>query len=148
MGYNSSVKGVKGTLLFFSLAMLAMTPSEGKNRTGGREIPVERERLLQHVKALTDISPPRNYLNTPSLDKAARYIEETFAKSGGRLEIQEFTVEGRAYRNVIASFGPEEAEWPLPTVWTSWHTPWRSPPSSAQSTWEARCTPRASPAKG
>jgi Zn-dependent M28 family amino/carboxypeptidase len=104
------VKGEKSTVSFFTLLMLAMTPSEGENRIGGTDIPVEGQRLLLHVKTLTEISPPRNYLNTGSLNEAARYVEERFAESGGRVSVQEFTVEDRAYRNIVASFGPQEGE--------------------------------------
>jgi len=73
-------------------------------------IPVEKERLQRDVKTLTEMVPPRNAKNVVSLDKSAEYIHEEFRKTGGRVEIQRFTQDGKEYKNVICSFGPEAGE--------------------------------------
>lgn len=73
-------------------------------------IPVDRERLRQDVQKLAAILPPRNAKNVTSLDKSAEYILEGFRKTGGRTEIQRFTQDGKEYKNVICSFGPEAGE--------------------------------------
>ncbi len=62
--------------------------------------------LKKHVKALTDIAPPRNYFYVESLDKAAAYIGDYFKSLGLQTEYQEFNVEGRVYKNVRAFYGP------------------------------------------
>jgi len=73
-------------------------------------MPVDRERLRQDVQTLTAMVPPRNANNVVSLDKSAGYILEEFRKTGGRVEIQRFTQDGKEYKNVICSFGPEAGE--------------------------------------
>src|SRR3990172_467075 len=73
-------------------------------------IPVEKERLQRDVKTLTEMVSPRNAKNVVSLDKSAEYIHEEFRKTGGRVEIQRFTQDGKEYKNVICSFGPEAGE--------------------------------------
>ena len=73
-------------------------------------IPVEKMRLQQDVKTLTDMVPPRNARNVASLDKSAEYILDEFRKTGGRVEIQRIIQEGKEYKNVICSFGPEAGE--------------------------------------
>ncbi len=73
-------------------------------------IPVDKKRLQQDVQTLTAMVPPRNAKNVVSLDKSAEYILEEFRKTGGRTEIQAFTQDGKEYKNVICSFGPEAGE--------------------------------------
>ncbi len=73
-------------------------------------IPVDRERLLHDVQTLTAIIPPRNAKNVASLDESAGYILTEFRKTGGRVEIQRFVQDGKEYKNVICSFGPEAGE--------------------------------------
>ena len=73
-------------------------------------IPVDKERLRQDVQTLASMAPPHNAKNVASLDKSAEYIFEEFRKTGGRTEIQRFTLDGKEYKNVICSFGPEAGE--------------------------------------
>ncbi len=64
------------------------------------------ERLRRHVELLTTEASPRDSDHPENLDKAADYIQARFAETGARVQDQAFEVRGRAYRNVIASFGP------------------------------------------
>jgi hypothetical protein len=73
-------------------------------------IPVDKERLRQDVQTLAAIVPPRNADNVASLDKSAEYILAEFRKTGGRAEIQRFTLDGKEYKNAVCSFGPEAGE--------------------------------------
>lgn len=73
-------------------------------------IPVGKERLRQDVQTLAAMVPPRNANNVGSLDESAEYILAEFRKTGGRTEIQRFTQDGKEYKNVICSFGPEAGE--------------------------------------
>ena len=45
-----------------------------------------------------------------NLDRCADYIGEHFRKAGGAVSEQRYEVDGKIYRNVIASFGPAEGE--------------------------------------
>ncbi len=68
-------------------------------------------RLHADVAFLTAIEPARQYLNLASLNKAADYIRAEFEKLGGAVVTEQpYQAEGQEYRNIIASFGPPEAE--------------------------------------
>jgi hypothetical protein len=71
---------------------------------------VDAERLLAHVRALSETFSPRDHSRPDNLERAAVYIEEALARAGGRVESQPYRVAGHTYRNVLARFGPEEGE--------------------------------------
>jgi hypothetical protein len=70
---------------------------------------VDKAALFAVVEALTRIYPPRNYRHTASLDKMADYIEARFSDYGYRPTAQKFAVGRRAYKNILASYGPADA---------------------------------------
>jgi hypothetical protein len=88
----------------------AATPEATFPQEVPMNIPVDKERLRQDVQTLAAMVPPRNAKNIASLDKSAEYILEEFRKTGGRAEIQRFGLDGKDYKNVICSFGPEAGE--------------------------------------
>jgi hypothetical protein len=61
------------------------------------------------LRAITGHTQMRNYLHPEVLDSVADYIHKTFQQQTVDVYDQPFTVEGRQYRNVIASFGPADA---------------------------------------
>lgn len=65
------------------------------------------DRLRRHVEFLTVQAAPRDSDHPESLDRAAAYIRDDFARTHARVRDQVFQVRGRSYRNVIATFGPE-----------------------------------------
>ena len=67
-------------------------------------------RLYTDVQFLTSLQPARTYENLSSLNQAADYIHAELAKLGCSVQEQVFQVEGHDYRNVVASFGPAQAE--------------------------------------
>ena len=71
---------------------------------------VDPARLQAHVQMLSVQFSPRDQSHTENLDRAAGYIREQLLEAGGKVTEQPFAVEGRTYRNVIASFGPETSE--------------------------------------
>ncbi len=70
----------------------------------------DKDRMYNDVEFLTTLQPARNYKNLVSLNAAADYIQAEFEKLDCKVSIQEYQAEGRMYKNVIASFGPEDAE--------------------------------------
>lgn len=62
--------------------------------------------LERDVRKLSVDFFPRHY-QSPSLEKTARYIEERLTAMGGRVSSQPFTADGKAFRNVVARYGPE-----------------------------------------
>lgn len=81
--------------------------------TSGAKIdppPVPAARLEGHVRALATDFTPRDYLHPENLDRAAAYIHHEFELAQGATVDATYPVNGRIYRNVIASFGPDTAE--------------------------------------
>ncbi len=96
---------------------------------------VSPDGLQNHVLKLAREYVPRNYMNMWNMDAAGIYIRNHFRKSGGRISEQTFHTEGageqagrvrnNTYRNVIASFGPEEG--PRIIVGAHYDAAYRSP---------------------
>ncbi|GAA4026988.1 M28 family peptidase [Hymenobacter glaciei] len=70
----------------------------------------DQTRLHADVAFLTNLQPARNCHNLGSLNKAADYIKDSFQKLNCAVMEQPFNADGRLYRNIIASFGPPDAE--------------------------------------
>lgn len=71
----------------------------------------QEKRLKQDVKILTSTDQPRNYKNHAALKEVTKYIKETFESCTTNVETQTFKInEGTEYENVIASFGPRNAD--------------------------------------
>ena len=62
-----------------------------------------------HFDKIIKTDKPRNFENTDVLDKVAAYIFSVFEKYGDSTVYQNYSAEGRIYKNVITSFGPENA---------------------------------------
>lgn len=59
-------------------------------------------RMKQHVVKLSEQIGDRNVFNYGNLGKAADYIVEQFMSSGYRVEFQEYTVENKKVKNILA----------------------------------------------
>lgn len=66
---------------------------------------VDAARLKAHVSTLCGTFHPRDSQHPETLVKCADYIARHFAKAGAVVDVQEFDVDGRQYRNVIGRFG-------------------------------------------
>lgn len=66
---------------------------------------VSAEKLMDHVGTISQTFYPRDWKHTANLSKCADYIAMHFRNAGAEVEFQEFGVESRHYRNVIARFG-------------------------------------------
>ena len=69
------------------------------------KITVDEQRLRSHVEMLSKIFYPRNYRELENLNKTADYIKKHFENAGANVEIQEFVVSGKIYKNIIGIFG-------------------------------------------
>ncbi len=63
--------------------------------------------MLETLKYLTQIQPPRNFRNIDSLNNVASYLENRFQDIGLKTFFQEFIVDGNEYKNVIATLNPQ-----------------------------------------
>lgn len=73
-------------------------------------ITIDINRITNDVISLCNTPKPRNYKNLESLNLAANYIFEEFKTIGLTVEEQKFNVNGITYKNIIASYGPKDAE--------------------------------------
>ncbi len=99
-------------ILFYSLVglyLLGCGISSQNTTQFNSDLPVSTDLLFATTKFMTDINPPRNHKNLKSLDKAANFIEGKFAKYGYKPLEQSYKLNQLEYKNIIASFGPEEA---------------------------------------
>ncbi|MBE0393640.1 hypothetical protein BJQ96_03511 [Flavobacterium sp. PL0002] len=76
--------------------------------------PLERladtTRISHDLQVITQTPTSRTYKNVATLDSVASYIYAEFHKNTNRVSEQKFIVENQEYKNVIASFGPENGE--------------------------------------
>lgn len=70
----------------------------------------DTSRLRKNLELITNTTRARSYQNIEVLDTIAERMKKEFLKSTGRVYFQNYRVEGRVYKNVIASFGPEDGE--------------------------------------
>lgn len=68
----------------------------------------ERSELEVHVRYLSEHEPARQWSNIDALDSVAAYIGSQLETAGARVEMQQFTVDDRVYRNVRAFYGPQD----------------------------------------
>jgi hypothetical protein len=92
----------------FSTWLLVAQPIFTNNSPSN--ITLESSRLRSHVLKLSKDYFPRSYTDTKNLDRCAEYILAHFKKAGADTSIQEFTVYGKRYQNVIGFFGDKASE--------------------------------------
>jgi hypothetical protein len=76
----------------------------------GYAIQPDIKQLEADVKFLCALKPARSNASVSSLDSAAAYIISELKKAGYAPDEQKFTADGKSYKNVICSFGPDGAE--------------------------------------
>ena len=67
-------------------------------------------RIHNDLVAITKTKKSRNYRNLDVLNQVAAYIQSELKKETPSVSEQKFDVRGSEYKNIIASFGPENAE--------------------------------------
>ena len=71
--------------------------------------PADTARLHQHLRFLTTTPQPRNYFHPAVLDSVAAYLGRQLRAAGAHDVVEQgYLVQGQAFRNVLASFGPVE----------------------------------------
>jgi hypothetical protein len=91
--------------VWFYVTQPLFTHPEPVNQTS-----VSPTRLEAHVRTISEGIFPRDFEQTEDLERVASYVREQFEKAHGAVSDQPFQVNGKTYRNVIASFGPESGE--------------------------------------
>lgn len=94
---NSIVPVLRSTFLICCLLLSCLSFSQADS--------VRVEELLNKI---TQTPKPRNYLNVDQLDRTAAFIKADFEKYADTVFYQEYMVNGRTYRNVVAVNNPKE----------------------------------------
>jgi hypothetical protein len=66
--------------------------------------------IKTHLIAITKTGQFRTFRNIEQLNRTANYIKTVFAQYTNDVSFQEYTVDGKIYKNVICSFGPENSK--------------------------------------
>ena len=94
--------------LMLAAACAGSRPVPAGTQCGG--IAVDPGVLRAHVDALSTRFVPRDFDHPENLDRAAAYIFDAFGAAKVAVREQQYTVEGRTFRNVIAGIGPMTPE--------------------------------------
>lgn len=98
-----------GLILFLAFAVyLVMQPIWAGPQKVVVDVEVNPVQLRRDVEYLVKSFVPRDAFYPENLRMMAKYLGERFTSAGARVEVQEYTVDGRKYYNVIASYGPEQ----------------------------------------
>ncbi len=74
------------------------------------ELKVNSDRLKKHVDMISEQLSPRSHAHTENLNKIAAYISGEFKSSNAIIHQQNFVVNDKEYKNVIAEYGPASAQ--------------------------------------
>ncbi|WP_223609108.1 M28 family peptidase [Chryseobacterium sp. OSA05B] len=89
------------------IAVFCFATDSGNRPVQKSPVPADINLVKSHLKALTQIPEFRNHKNVDQLNAVADYIKQDFSKYGDSTTFQEYTIEGKTYKNVITSFGTE-----------------------------------------
>ena len=99
-------KGVLAVELALFASLIAFVTQPFVQQVKSSPPAADPAQLERDVRKLSVDFFPRHY-QSPSLEKTARYIEERLTAMGGHVSSQPFTADGKAFRNVVARYGPE-----------------------------------------
>lgn len=103
------MKFLKGILVFLITFFIVCLPIVQARENFLPEVPIETEELVHAVGFLTSLRPYRNFRNVNSLNKAADFIFRQLLQNGLQPSFQPYLVDGKGYKNVVASLGPADA---------------------------------------
>jgi Zn-dependent M28 family amino/carboxypeptidase len=87
---------------------LVAQPSMRKNEPSDKT--ADQDRLRKHVVALSETFHPRDFMHPQNLNRSADYIAAEMKAAGALVEMQDYTVQGETFRNVIGRFGAEKSK--------------------------------------
>jgi Zn-dependent M28 family amino/carboxypeptidase len=66
--------------------------------------------IRRNLESIINTAGYRNYKNVAVLDTVAERIKKEFQRYTNRVSTQDYKVDEKGYKNIIASFGPEDGE--------------------------------------
>jgi Zn-dependent M28 family amino/carboxypeptidase len=107
---RAELRGLVRGLVVLACVVLYMTQPLVSRARSEAAPAADAGNLERDVRLISTAFGPRDHLHADNLDRVAGYIRQALEAAGGRVSDQPFRVNGRAYRNVIASFGPDDGE--------------------------------------
>ncbi|MBB6371087.1 M28 family peptidase [Chryseobacterium shigense] len=111
MNFKNITKPVAGKTIIAAgllfIALFCFMAGSGNNPVQKSPVPADINLVKSHLEALTQTPEFRNHKNIGQLDAVADYIKQNFSKYGDSTVFQDYSVDGKIYKNVITSFGTE-----------------------------------------
>lgn len=112
MGLKNIIKPAKMKLILFAglfvIGIVVLFCSGRRDKPVQKSpVPADTTLVKKHLTALTQTPQFRNHKNVDQLNAIADYIQQTFRTYSDSTGFQEYKVDGKVYKNVIASFGTE-----------------------------------------
>ncbi|MGH1520215.1 hypothetical protein [Chryseobacterium sp. JK1] len=113
MNFKNNIKPTRKIIslagLFFIIVLVWGLNKKEQNIQSSK-VTADIEKVKKHLTALTKTPRFRNHKNIDQLNAVADYIHETFKTYSDSTRFQEYTVDGKVYKNVICSFGTENSK--------------------------------------
>ncbi len=110
---NNVLKRIlKYTVLFILIAVIIFIIQNYPISSNAKDLSrlSDTANIKRNLEAITNTSDYRNYINIDVLDTVAERIKHEFLKHTSRVSAQAYNVNQKTYKNIIASFGPEDAQ--------------------------------------
>lgn len=111
MNFKNKTKPVANKIIIVAgllfIAVFCFMAGFRNNPAQKSPVPADINLVKSHLEALTQTPEFRNHKNIDQLNAVADYIKQDFNKYGNSTIFQEYSVDGKIYKNVITSFGKE-----------------------------------------
>jgi hypothetical protein len=104
------ILGFAGVIVWLGLFWYLRNPIVFAKSAKQEAIEINPKVLESKVRALTEISPPRQYKNEKSMLAAENFVEREFAKLGYSVSKQEVLAFDHVYHNLIVRYGDPSAK--------------------------------------
>jgi Peptidase family M28 len=103
---------IKYTLLIIVILLTIFTITNYPISSNAKNLErlADTTNIKRNLESIINTPDYRNYKNTTVLDTVAERIKKEFQRYTKSVSMQEYKVNERVYKNVIASFGPEKGE--------------------------------------
>jgi hypothetical protein len=104
---RAELRGLTRGLVVLGCVVFYLTQPLASRARTEPSVTADAGNLERDVRLISTAFGPRDYLHPENLDRVAAHVRQELEAAGGRVSEQPFRANGRTYRNVIASFGPE-----------------------------------------
>ncbi len=105
-------RAIKYTLLIILILLVIFTIQNYPVSSNAKDLTrlSDTANIRRNLESIINTAAYRNYKNTDVLDTVAERLRQEFLRHTDRVSIQNYKVNENNYKNIIASFGPEDGE--------------------------------------